>query len=90
MKSSCCVAAETNLITIRMWVPSLALLSGSGIWCCRELRCRLQTPFRFQGAVSVQMIEAVATIQPLVWEPPYATSAAQKSKKKKKEKIRKK
>ena len=90
MKSSCCVAAETNLITIRMWVPSLALLSGSGIWCCRELRCRLQTPFRFQGAVAVWMLAAVAPIWPLVWEPPYVAGAALKSKKKKKEKIRKK
>ena len=31
-----------RLGTMRLRVPSLALLSGLRIWCCRELRCRSQ------------------------------------------------
>ena len=32
---------------------SLASLSGSGIWCCRELQCRSQTRLRSGVAVAV-------------------------------------
>ena len=32
-----------RLVSMRMWVRSLASLSGLGIWCCRELWCRSQT-----------------------------------------------
>ena len=32
----------TWLVSMRMWVPSLASLNGSGIRCCHELWCRLQ------------------------------------------------
>ena len=28
------------LVSMRMWVPSLATISGLRIHCCRELRCR--------------------------------------------------
>ena len=28
--------------TMRLWVQSLALLSGLRIWCCNELQGRLQ------------------------------------------------
>ena len=28
---------QIKLISIRMWIQFLALLSGSGIWCCCEL-----------------------------------------------------
>ena len=54
---------QIQLISMRMWVQSLVLLSTSGIWRCRELWCRLV---------------ATAPIQPLAWEPPYAVGAAQK------------
>ena len=43
---------------VRLWVQSLALLNGLKIWHCHELWCRPA---------------AVAPIQPLAWEPPYAT-----------------
>ena len=55
---------------MRMQVQSLATLSGLRILHCRELWCRA---------------EAVALIQPLAWEPPYAMCVALKSKRKKKE-----
>ena len=31
-----------QLGTMRLWVRTLASLSGLGIWCCYELWCRLQ------------------------------------------------
>ena len=46
---------------MRMWVPSLPSLSGSGIWRCCELGHR--------PAV-------VALIRPLAWEPPYVMGVA--------------
>ena len=62
---------------MRLRVQSLALLSGFGIRCCRELWCRLV---------------AMAPIRPLAWEPPYAAGAAQvkakRQKKKKKKRTR--
>ena len=33
---------RTLLVSMRMWVQSLVLLSGLRIWCCCELWCRLQ------------------------------------------------
>ena len=33
---------RTQLVSMRMQVPSLASLSGLRIWHCRELWCRLQ------------------------------------------------
>ena len=30
----------TQLVSMRMWVQSLASLSGLRIWCCHKLRCR--------------------------------------------------
>jgi len=56
------------LVSRRMQVPSLALLSGLQIWCCCELWCRPA---------------AAAPIRPLAWELPYATGVALKRKKKK-------
>ena len=53
------------LVSLRMWVRSLASLSGSGIRCCHELWCRLA---------------AAAPIWPLAWELPYAAGAALKKK----------
>ena len=39
--------------TMRMWVQSLASLSGSGIWCCLELWCSLQMQLGSRMAVAV-------------------------------------
>ena len=53
--TSCCGTVETNLTSIHEDEGSiLALLSGSGIWCCHELRCRLQMRLgsHFAGAVA--------------------------------------
>ena len=61
---------------MRMWVWSLALLSGLRIQCCRELWWRAQTQLR-SGVP-----EAAALIRLLAWELPYAAGAALKRKKK--------
>ena len=47
--------------TMRVRAPSLASLSGSGIWRCGELWCKSA---------------AAAPIRPLAWEPPYALGEA--------------
>ena len=69
-------SVEMNLISIlRTQVRSLALISGLRIQHCRELCCRSQT--RLGSGI------AVALIQPLAWELPYAIGVALKTKKKK-------
>ena len=65
----------------------LALLSGLRMQCCHELWCRSQTQLRF-GVAWLDLARswiwlgcrtaAAAPIQPLAWEPPYATGAALK------------
>ena len=42
-----------QLVSMRMWIQSLASLSGSGIWHCHELWCRLQMRLRSFVAVAV-------------------------------------
>ena len=42
---------QTQLVSTRMQVRSLASLSRSEIWCCRELWCRSQMQLRSQVAV---------------------------------------
>ena len=44
---------RTQLGSMRMWIPSLASLSGSRIWHCHELWCRLKTQLRSDVAVAV-------------------------------------
>ena len=44
---------RTQLESMRIWVQSLALLSGLRIWCCHELRCRSQMQLRSGVAVAV-------------------------------------
>ena len=56
---------------MRLQVRSLALLNGLMIRRCSELQHRLV---------------AMALIQPLAWEPPYAEGAALENTKKKKDK----
>ena len=72
---------------MRFRVQSLALLSGLRIWHCCELWCRSQT--RLGSRVAVALAKATAPIQPLAWEPPYATGAALEKAKRQKEKKKK-
>ena len=73
---------------MRMWVPSLASLSGLRIWRCSEQWCRWKTQLRSHVAVAVvYRLEATALIgplRPLTWEPPYAMGVALKRQKEKK------
>ena len=71
---------QIRLESIRLYVPSLALLSGFRIRHCCELWCRLQ-----MGSDPVLLWlwlwcrpAAVAPIQALAWETPYASGAALK------------
>ena len=43
----------TQLVSMRMRVPSLTFLSGLRIWCCHKLHCRSQMWLRFDVAMSV-------------------------------------
>ena len=56
---------QIQLGTMRLWVRSLALLSGLRIWCCHELWCRSQMRCRSCIAVAVARPVAVALIGPL-------------------------
>ena len=44
---------QIQLVSMKMQVQSLALLSGLGIWHCLELWCRLQTQLRSTIAMAV-------------------------------------
>ena len=57
---------------MRLWVQSLASLSGLTIWCCHELWYRLA---------------AVAPITLLAWESPYAMGVALKKKKEEEDEV---
>ena len=73
-------------ISMRMWVWSLALLSGLRMRHCHELWYRSQTWLRSHIAVTVAEASAVALIQSLAWKFPYGASVALKKEKKKKRK----
>ena len=84
---------QTQLISMRIQVQSLALLSGLRIRHCHELWCRLQT---WLGSLLLWLWRrpvATAPIRPLAWERPCAIGAAlekakrQKKRKKEKEKV---
>ena len=64
------------------------LIPGHTQWVriqrCRELWCRLQMQLGAGWLWLWRRPAAPAPIRPLAWEPPHATSAALKSKKKKK------
>ena len=70
----------TWYVSMRMWVPFLASLSGLRFWHYLELWCKLRKWLRF----AISMAVAIAPIRPLAWELPYATPATLKRKKKKK------
>ena len=64
---------------MRMQVQSLALLSGSRIWCCHELWYRLQMQSSDLALLWLwRRLAAVALIGPLAWELPYAKGEALK------------
>ena len=75
-----------QLVSMRMWVQSLALLSGSGIWHHHELWCRLQMRLGSHIAGLWHKPAAGALIPPLAWELLYTASVALKRRKKKKKK----
>ena len=75
---------QIRLVSMRMWVRSLASLSGLETRRCRMLWCRSQMRLTSHVAVAVCTPAVVAPIGPLAWELPYATGAALKSMKKKK------
>ena len=70
---------QIRLGTMRLWVGSLASLSGLRIRCCRELWCRSQTLLGSCIAVALACgPAAIALIGPLAWEAPYAMGVALK------------
>ena len=77
---------QTQLVSMRIRVRSLASLSGYRIPSCHELWCRLQTWLGSRWLWLWCRPAAVALIRPLDGEPPYAVGVAQKKKKKKKKK----
>ena len=77
--NSHCDSAVTNLLSMRMWVWFLDLLSGLTIPVC--LSCGLDLVLLWLW----HRLTAAALIRPLAWELSYATSAALKRKKRKNE-----
>ena len=72
-----------RLVSLRMWVQSLALLSGLRIWHCHELSCRSQMRSDLALLWLWRRPVVAALIRPLAWECPYAAGAALIRKKKK-------
>ena len=76
------IGLRTRLVSMRMWVQSLASLCGSGIWCCRKC----SVGHRRSSDLALLWLwcrsAAAALIQPLAWELPYATGVILKRKKK--------
>ena len=66
---------------MRMWVWSLAMLSGLRIQSCHKLWCRSQMRLRSALLWLWYRWAAAAPIGPLAWELPYAAGAAVKRKK---------
>ena len=49
---------RTQLVSMRMWVRFLALLSGLRVWCCHDLRCRSKIQLRSGMVVAVAVAVA--------------------------------
>ena len=71
---------QTWLVSMRMRVRPLVLLSVLRIQHCCELWCRPQ--MRLGSGIAVAVVPTIAPIQPLPWELPYAAGVALKSKEK--------
>ena len=72
------------MVSLKMWVWSLAYLSGLRIWYCHKLQHRSQMRLRWLWLWLWlwHRPAAAAPIQPLAWELPYAASAAMKKREK--------
>ena len=68
---------QSWLVSVRMWVRSLASLSGLRIRCCPELWCGSQTHLCCCGCGVCRQLE-LQFHPPLVWELPYALGGALK------------
>ena len=75
---------RAQLVSIKMWVRSLASLRESRIQHCRELWWRSQTWLGSGGAVAVAQASSCSSNSAPSWEPPYAAGVARKRKKRKK------
>ena len=86
-RSSHCGAAETNRLgTMRMWVQSLASLSGLRVQRCLEPWCRLQMQFRSHVAVAVVKAGSCSSDSTLSLGTSICQGCGSKKKKKKKKK----
>ena len=52
---------QTQLVSMRIWVQSLASLSGLMIGLCRKLQCRLQTQLRSGSSCSSDLTSSLGT-----------------------------
>ena len=75
-------SSQCGLVSMGMWVWSLALLSGLRIWCCRDLWCRLQVRLGSCVSVAVVQVGSTALIRSLAWKLPCATNNGPRKKKK--------
>ena len=70
-----------DVVSLRMRVQSLALLSELRIWCCHRLQHGLQVWLGSGVAMAVAQAPAAALIRPLGWEHPHAIGSNVKRKK---------
>ena len=72
---------RTQLVSMRMWVQSLASLSGLRICCCYMLWYSSQMRFGSSIAVAVAWVSGAVSIRLLAQELPYAAGTAVKKNK---------
>ena len=77
----CLRGLRTQLVSMRIWVPSLTSLSGSGIQHCHQLWCSHKCSSDLALLWLWLRPAAAAIIQPLAQELPYTTGEALKRKK---------
>ena len=82
--SHCGSGVMNPLVSMKIWVQSLALLSGLRIWPCCEMWCRSQMRLRSGVAVAMGSWQLQLRFHPLAWELPHAAGLALKRRKKKK------
>ena len=63
------------LVSMTMWVRSMALLCGLRILSCHKLQCRSKRQFRSHIAVAVVQASSCSFDLNLAWELSYATGA---------------
>ena len=79
---------RTQLVSTRMWIQSLVLLSGLRIWHCSELWCRLQMWHRSGIAMAVGVASSCSSDSTSSLGTSYAAGMALKRKTKTKTKTR--